>query len=105
MRVLTQWTDDHLPCFCFEHNEYLFEVWWSDRALVGKLEMVEDGEITLEKALKKYPDLLKIVTDPINNDVELDDEVGEDGKRTYQTEAGYVEVKKAVEGEPLPGQY
>jgi hypothetical protein len=75
-KLQSVWTDDHLPCVSFYHNNNYFEVWWTDPALGGKIEMVEEGDVSIEKAFKKYPELLKIVLDPTNEETKewLDDE-------------------------------
>ena len=78
-KVIATWSDDHLPCFSFEHEGKYFELWWTDEKLVGRLEMVEEGDITIEKVFKKYPEILTIIQDPTSEKVKeyWDDEYDE----------------------------
>lgn len=93
---LRQWTDDHLPCVSFETNGTTIQVNWTERSLVGRLEMVEDGDIPLELALKKYPSLLTIINDPFNvqdgEGITRVDEREEDGDLCYDIDLGLVVI-------------
>lgn len=100
MRLISEWTDDHLPCVSFEHEGNMFSVWWTDKALAGRIELIESGDISLEKALKKYTGLMKVIQTPFdaqfdsNEEGEPEDkECWEEGKSQYQTDAGFVEVE------------
>jgi hypothetical protein len=101
MKRTTEWTDDHLPCVGFEHNGFEFEVCWTSRSLCGKLEMIEDGDVPLEKGLKRFPSLLKIINNPLNTestadgDIDRDDDC-EEGTVCYTTSDGHVTVRKAA---------
>lgn len=95
MKLLNTWSDDHLPCFGFEHNGTYYEVLWTAPALIGRLEMVEEGSATIEAALSKYPQLLQLVNAPDPRNVaglERDDEEDENGAVVYQLDIGCVNV-------------
>lgn len=66
MQVTNTYTDDKLPCVEFTHNGVEYELWWTSHKLVAALEMVSEGEVELEKALKKYPDLVEMLNNPFN---------------------------------------
>lgn len=89
MKITGQWRDDHLPCFSFEHNGVNFEVNWSHPQIVGKLQLVEAGDITLEQALKVHPDLLAIINNPFDAQdteyIEVEDERDIGGDLTYHS--------------------
>lgn len=87
MKNLCVWSDDHLPCFSFEHNNRSFELWWSSSALEGKLELVEDGDIPIEKAFKDLPQTLKVINNPDLDDGDSEIEFEREGdKKSYGTE-------------------
>lgn len=88
------WTDDHLPCFAVTIDNNEFEVWWTSPDMYGKLELVRDGDITLERALKKYPELLKVLKNPVDPE-----DINEDGRQNWYTDGGCVMLlpKKANE--------
>lgn len=91
-KINSTWTDDHLPCVSFTHNNRYFEIWWTDPALYGKLDLVEDGDITIELALKKYPQLLRVIQDPtdVENLKDLMDDIEGDDKISFSTDAGWI---------------
>lgn len=97
MKVVNEWTDDHQACVEFVHNDLSFSVWWTSRKMIGCLELVEAGKLSLEDALADYQAILKIINTPVNcvfdstgegeADCDSDDLVA-----SYQTCYGYVEV-------------
>lgn len=100
MRMLDVWTDDHLPCFSFEHEGKKFSINWSDRSIIGRIEMIGEGDITIEKALKKYKGLLAVIKNPLNatfaspEEGEPEDEdCWDEGCAQYQTDVGYLTVE------------
>ena len=103
MQNLNAWTDDHLPCVGFDHNGFHIEVNWTEKDVYGKLELVESGDITIEKALKKYPHMLAIINNPRNCPESGDIEVVEADARSDDTLAeyiidhGYVNVMAVIE--------
>jgi hypothetical protein len=93
MQNINTWSDDHLPCVSFEHNNTTFEVWWTEKSLAGRLEMVRDGDVTLEVALKKWPDFIAIVNDPFNvEETDTIEREEDDGQLSYNIEIGWVKV-------------
>lgn len=102
MKIINEWTDDHLPCISFEHGGNKFEINWTDTTLVGKLQLVEDGDVTLERALKKYPSVLNIIQNPYDC-VFASPEEGErveeeeEGAATYETDFGFITVRPFTE--------
>ena len=99
MNVTGNWTDDHLPCVSFKHNGTTFEVLWTSRDLIGRLQLVEEGSVTVEAALEKYKGLLAVINNPLNASFASTDEgepedkaFWEEGQAEYQTDAGYVTV-------------
>lgn len=72
MKIIKTWTDDHLPCVSFMHNDKKYELCWTERGFVGRLELVQEGDVTLEKAAKKYPELLAALNGKLAHE-ELDD--------------------------------
>lgn len=98
MQNLNTWTDDHLPCVGFDHNGFHFNIYWTEKDVYGKLDLVESGDVPLEKALKKYPAMLAIINNPLNCPESEDIEVTEAEARSDDTLAeymiahGYIEV-------------
>jgi hypothetical protein len=96
MQNIKTWSDDHLPCVSFDHNNVNIEVWWTEKALAGRLEMVEEGDTTLGVALKKWPDLLSIINNPFDTQesdtIERVDERDIDGDLSYNIDIGYVKI-------------
>ena len=90
------WSDDHLPCVSFKKEGVLFMVWWTEGSLIGKLELVADGDVALEVALKKHPTLLTILANPFDTetdeDIDRTDERDIDGDLSYNTPIGMVTV-------------
>ena len=68
MIIVDTWTDDHLPCVKFEHNDTTFELWWTSDYVVSALEYAEESP----KAAKKVADLMKLINDP--DKIENEDE-------------------------------
>lgn len=101
MNNIKTWTDDHLPCVSFEHNGVTFEVLWTEKSLAGRLEMVADGDVTLEVALKKWPDLLAIINNPFDTEdsttISREDERDTGGELFYNTEIGGVTINPTRE--------
>lgn len=99
MQNLNTWTDDHLPCVGFNHNGFNIDICWTEKDVYGKLELVESGDITLEKALKKYPDMLAILNNPLNCPESETIEVieaearGDDTVAEYIIDHGYISVR------------
>jgi len=95
MKILNEWTDDHLPCVNFEHEGNTFEIWWTDSRLVGRLEMVEEGDLSLDKALKSYPNLKQLMENPTVVPDGAEDAAGEgelQGDLEINMDAGFVIV-------------
>lgn len=102
MKMLGTWTDDHLPCFGFEHNGLCYAISWTDASLVGRIELVQEGSITIEKAFAKFPGMLRLLstaepfahdwndTDP--KELELDEDVEEGEPLSFQADVGFVQV-------------
>lgn len=64
MRILAEWTDDHLPCFAFEHEGLFYELMWTGAALIGRFELVAEGEVSIAVACKHVPELLAVLESP-----------------------------------------
>jgi hypothetical protein len=96
MKITGEWRDDHLPCVSFEHNGTNFMICWTDAALIGKLQLVEDGDVTIETALKREQILLSIINDPFNvvdsENCERIDERDIDGDLVYSTDLGHITI-------------
>ncbi len=85
IKITKTFTDDHIECVGFLYNSQYFELMWCGGEFVGRLRMIEEDELTLKKALKKYPEFLAA----LNGDESLIDDKSEN-EITYQTDAGYL---------------
>ena len=100
MKVLNEWSDDHIACCDVVHNGHAITLNWCGEPLVTKLRMVEEGDITLEKACKNLPGLLAVFNNPMNANfastdegyVDTDEEEPTPEHVEYQCDAGYVVV-------------
>lgn len=84
--ITNEFEDDHSPCVEFTWKGIKHEIWWTDGRLIGKLELVQDGTITLSKALAKYPQTLKAIT----THEKPDD--NEDSKLVWYSDAGCLTI-------------
>lgn len=96
MKILNTWRDDKLPCIEFEHNGQVYQVLWTSPKLEGKLELVQDGDVSLEVALRLYPELLKALNGDVEGLDRLDreeDSEDEEFDNVYNIDAGILQWK------------
>ena len=89
LKITNTFTDDHLPCVEFTLDGKNIDIWWTDDRLVGKLALVEEGMISLEKAMKNYPQTLKAILTGENPEEEED-------KSVWYTDSGCLMIYKNV---------
>lgn len=65
LTITSTYTDDHLPCVDFDYGDNGYSLCWTDHALIARLEAVQDGEMSLKVACKKYPILAEILNNPL----------------------------------------
>lgn len=94
-KINSTWSDDHLPCVEFELNSKTYDLCWTGHGLLGKLELVESGDITLETALKNDKDLLSA----LRGTLEVEETNEDTGEQIWYVDSGcltlYVEGKKS----------